>query len=139
MHTVGDYVPGSVSEPDLLRHHIAVALAVAVRHAGSAVERLAHVYGRVDIPLLTQPQIAKEIVQIPAFETVAHILEDERWGHRTPKRGSACIPRIGFSQTMDIVLHHLLGDREVKGAKILTNIDVACHATILGVLWSVLR
>src|SRR2546428_12466862 len=76
MDAARDQVPGLVSHPHLLRDDVAIASPVAIGHPGAAAQGLSNVRRSKHLPFLTPPQVAEEVVEIPALELAVRLLED---------------------------------------------------------------
>src|SRR5262245_52200130 len=132
MDAARDQLAGLVSHPHLLRDDLAVAPAIPIGHSRAAAQPLPHPGRRVDLPLLTPPQIAEEVVEVPALELAVRLLIDDHRSHRPAERRGRRVPRVRLVQPLDVVLDHLVGDRELERAEVLARVDVRReHALIL--------
>src|SRR5437867_11086358 len=76
MDAARDQAPVLVSHPHLLRDDVAIAPPVAIGHPRAELQDLSHARRRMDLPLLTSPQVAEEVVEVPAFELAVRLLID---------------------------------------------------------------
>src|SRR5262249_52395418 len=67
MDAARDQAPGLVAHPHLLRDDLAVASSIAIGHPRAASQNLSNACRRIDLPFLTPPQVAKEVVEVPAL------------------------------------------------------------------------
>src|SRR5207249_11377695 len=124
MDAARDQMPGLVSHPHLLRDDVAIAPPVAIGHPRAELQDLSHARRRMDLPLLTSPQVAEEIVEVPALELAVRLLVDDQRSHRSAKGRRRRIPGVWLTEPLDVVLDHLVGDRQLERAEILARVHV---------------
>src|SRR4029434_3515152 len=119
MDAARDQLPGLVTHQHLLRDDVAVAPPVAVGHPRSAAQDLPDARRRIDLPLLTPPEVAEEVVEVPALDLAVRLLIDDRRSHRSAKGRLRRIPGVRLVEPLDVVLDHLVGDLQLERAEIL--------------------
>src|SRR5438093_1105815 len=124
MDAARDQVSGLVPHRHLLRDDLAIAPPVTIGHPRAAAQDLSNAGRRVDLPFLAPPQVAEEVVEIPALELAVRLLIDDHGRHRSAERRGRRVPRVRLVETLDVVLDHLVGDRELERAEILARVDV---------------
>src|SRR6267378_562066 len=124
MDAARDQVPGLVSHPHLLRDDLAIAPPVAIGHPRAAAQNLSHARRRMDLPFLTEPQVAEEVVEVPALELAVRLLVDDHRSYRPAKGRRRRVPGVRLVEPLDVVLDHLVGDGQLECAKILAPIHV---------------
>src|SRR5438093_13558394 len=110
MDAARDQVSGLVAHPHLLRDDLAIAPPVAIGHPRAAAQDLSNARRRMDLPFLTSPQVAEEVVEVPALELAVRLLVDDHRSHRAAKGRRRRIPGVRFVEPLDVVLDHLVGD-----------------------------
>src|SRR5262249_12921264 len=118
MDAARDQVPGLVPHPHLLRDNLAIAPPVALGHPRAAAQNLSNARRRINLPFLTPPQVAEEVLEVPTLELRVRLLIDDHRSHRSAERRSRRVPRVRLAEALDVVLDHLVGDRELERAEI---------------------
>src|SRR5262245_50664369 len=124
MDAAGDQVTGLVAHPHFLRDDVAVAPAVAIDDLRAAAQDLPDARRRVDLPFLPPPQVAEEVVEVPALELTVRLLEDDDRSHRSAERRRRRVPGVRRVEPLDVVLNHLVGDGQLECAKIFARVHV---------------
>ena len=124
MDAARDQAPGLVSHPHLLRDDVAIAPPVAIGHPRAATQDLSNARRRIDLPFLTPPQVAEEVVEVPAFELAVRLLVDDHRSHRAAEGRRCRVPGVRLVEPLDVVLDHLVGDRQLERAEILARVHV---------------
>src|SRR2546425_2966505 len=124
MDAARDQTPGLVPHPHLLRDDLAITPSVAIGHPRAAAQNLSNTCRRIDLPLLTPPQVAKEVLEVPALELAVRLLIDDHRSHRSAERRGGRVPRVRLVEALDVVLDHLVGDRQLERAEVLARGDV---------------
>src|SRR5437660_2677596 len=127
MDAARDQAPGLVSHPHLLRDDVAIAPPVAIGHPRAELQDLSHARRRMDLPFLTPPQVAEEVVEVPALELAVRLLVDDQRSHRSAKGRRRRIPGVWLAEPLDVVLDHLVGDGQLERAEILARVHVRRH------------
>src|SRR5436309_7680534 len=127
MDATRNQVPGLVSHPHLQRDDDAIAPPVAIGHSRAAAQDLSNARRRMDLPFLTPPQVAEEVVEVPALELAVRLLVDDHRSHRSAKGRRRRVPGVRFVEPLDVVLNHLVGNRQLERAEILARIHVSRH------------
>src|SRR5207302_11001844 len=81
----------------------------------------------MDLPFLTSPQVAEEVVEVPALELAVRLLVDDHRSHRSAKGRRRRVPGVRFVEPLDVMLDHLVGDRQLERAEILARVHVSRH------------
>src|SRR6266850_223267 len=124
MDAARDQVPGLVPHPHLLRDDLAIAPSVAIGHPRAAAQNLSNACRPMDLPFLTEPQVAEEVVEVPALELAVRLLIDDHRSHRSAERRGRRVPRVRLVEALHVVLDHLVGDRELERAEIFARVHV---------------
>src|SRR5262245_30635744 len=94
MHAARDQVAGLVAHPHFLRDDVAIAPAVAIGHARAALQDLADARRGVDLPFLAPPEVAEQVVEIPALELAVRLLVDDDRRHRSTEGRRGRVPGV---------------------------------------------
>src|SRR5437660_3427998 len=127
MDAARDQVSALVAQPHLLRDALAIAPPVAIGHPRAAAQNLSNARRRMDLPFLTPPQVAEQVVEIPALELAVRLLVDDHRSHRSAKGRCGRVPGVRFVEPLDVMLDHLVGDRQLERAEILARVHVSRH------------
>src|SRR5262249_11063045 len=94
MHTSPDQVARPVAHPHFLRDDVAIAPAVAIGHPRAALQDLSDARRGVDLPFLAPPEVAEQVVEIPALEFAVRLLVDDHRRHRPAEGGRGRVPGV---------------------------------------------
>jgi len=100
MDAARDQVPGLVSHPHLLRDDVAIAPSIAISRSRAAAQDLSNARRRINLPFLTPPQVAEEVIEVPALELAVRLLVDDHWSHRSTKRRRRRVPGVRLVEAL---------------------------------------
>jgi len=100
MDAARDQVPGLVSHPHLLRDDVAIAPSIAISYSRAPAQDLSNARRRINLPFLTPPQVAEEVIEVPALELAVRLLVDDHWSHRSTKRRRRRVPGVRLVEAL---------------------------------------
>ena len=100
MDAARNQLSGLVAHPHLLGDDVAIAPPVAIGHPRAAAQDLPDARRGMDLPLLTPPQVAEEVVEVPALQLAVRVLVQDHRGHRSAKGDAVVYQGFGSSSPL---------------------------------------